>query len=39
MRWEDVDWINLAQGKDESGGCYEHLNEPFGCMQFGISST
>ena len=32
--------LNLVQRRYKwgGGGCYEHRNEPFGCMQFGISS-
>jgi hypothetical protein len=23
--WEDVDWINLAQERDQVTGCFEHV--------------
>jgi hypothetical protein len=35
IRWEGVKWIHLAQDRDQWGGCYEHGNEPSGCIKGG----
>jgi hypothetical protein len=34
MRWDGVDWINLAQNRDKwrAVSC-EHVNEPWGSMK------
>jgi hypothetical protein len=26
--WDSMDWIDLAQGRDDSGGSCEHGNKP-----------
>jgi hypothetical protein len=31
--WGGVDWINLAQDRDQWGGSCEHGNEPSGCIK------
>jgi hypothetical protein len=28
IEWEGVDWIYLAQNRDQCGGCCEHGSEP-----------
>jgi hypothetical protein len=31
--WDDMDWIYLAQDRDQLAGSYEHGNEPSMCIK------
>jgi hypothetical protein len=33
--WGDIDWIDLAQDRDQWEGSCEHGNEPSGSIKFG----
>jgi hypothetical protein len=33
LGWDDMDWIHLAQDRDQWRAFYEHGNEPLGYMK------
>jgi len=35
IRWEGVDWMHLAQDRDQAVGPCEHDNEPSGSIKSG----
>jgi hypothetical protein len=35
MVWEVVDWLHMTQSRGPVAGCFEHGNEPSGCIKRG----